>query len=586
MNFINKIMKLFLVFAFVTLVSKCSSPNDVPTAITNPTVSISSTPVTEGTDAVFTITLSKPSTVITKIDVSTTPNTADFSDYTSTTTTITIPAGQTVALVNITTNNDTTEELTETFTLTGTVTTSNTSNTTPIIAIGTIIDNEIVSSAVDFWLTKGDQSSLLQKQSSILIFGNTTNSNQNIEVDETQTFQAVDGFGFTLTGGSAELINGLNTSKKQEVLQELFGVADNSISISYLRISIGASDLNSTSFTYNDLPYGQDDVNQTKFSLAPDMTHLIPLLKEILLINPNIKIMAVPWSAPSWMKINYTSIGSSLVSIYYSSYAQYFIKYIQAMKAQGITIDAVCPQNEPLNPSNNPSMLMTAAQQISFIKKLGPAFQTAGITTKIVAYDHNCDKPEYPIEVLTDATANSFTDGSAFHLYGGDISALSTVHSAFPNKNVYFTEQWTSSIGDFSGDLKWHVKNVVIGSMRNWSKNALEWNLANDPNFGPHTSGGCSMCKGALTISGNNSVTRNVAYYIIAHASKFVPTGSVRIASNLTGNLSNVAFKTPSGKKILIVENDGNTKEVFNIKYNGKWVTTSLEGVSVGTFIW
>lgn len=579
-------MKLFLVLAFVTLVSKCSSPNDVPSAITNPTVSISSAPVTEGTEVVFTITLSKPSTVITKIDITTTPNTADISDYTPTTTTIIIPAGQTVALVNIATNNDAIRELTETFTLTGTITTSNTSNTTPIIATGTILDNGIVTSDVDFWLTKGDQSSLLQKQSSILIFGNTTNSNQNIEVDETQTFQTVDGFGFTLTGGSAELINGLNTSKKQEVLQELFGVVNNSISISYLRISIGASDLNSAPFTYNDLPYGQDDVNQTKFSLTPDMTHLIPLLKEILLINPSIKIMAVPWSAPSWMKTNYTSIGSSLVSIYYTSYAQYFVKYIQAMKAQGITIDAVCPQNEPLNPGNNPSMLMTAAQQISFIKKLGSAFQTAGITTKIVAYDHNCDKPEYPIEVLTDATANSFTDGSAFHLYGGDISALSTVHNAFPNKNLYFTEQWTSSTGDFLGDLKWHVKNVVIGSMRNWSKNALEWNLANDPNFGPHTSGGCTMCKGALTISGSSNVTKNVAYYIIAHASKFVPTGSVRIASNLTGNLSNAAFKTPSGKKVLIVENDGNTTQQFNIKYNGKWIATSLDAGSVGTYIW
>jgi len=370
------------------------------------------------------------------------------------------------------------------------------------------------------------------------------------------------------------------------LLQELFGNTNNSIAISYLRISIGASDLNSNVFSYNDLPNGQIDIDQLQFNLAPDMNNLIPLLKEIILINPNIKIIAVPWSAPLWMKSNYTSVGSSLSPIYYSSYAQYFVKYIQAMKQQGITIEAICPQNEPLNDANNPSMLMTAAQQISFIKKLGPAFQAAGITTKIISYDHNCDVTSYPISVLSDVGVNSFVDGSAFHLYAGDINALSSVHNAFPNKNIYFTEQWTSSTGNFSGDLKWHVKNVVVGSMRNWSKIALEWNLANNASFGPHTSGGCTQCKGAITIDSNTNYTRNVGYYIIAHASKFVPAGSVRIASNLSGNLNNVAFKTPNGKKVLIVENDGTATESFNIKYNDKWITTSLESGSVATYIW
>ena len=438
---------------------------------------------------------------------------------------------------------------------------------------------------VEFWITKGDQSALLKKQTTPLIFSTLPNNNQNIEIDENQTFQTVDGFGFTLTGGSAEVINGLIPSKKQELLQELFGSDANSISISYLRISIGASDLNASVFSYNDLPNGQVDLSQTSFSLAPDMTNLIPLLREILVINPNIKIMAVPWSAPSWMKTNYTTVGSSLSPIFYNSYAQYFVKYIQAMKTQGITIDAICPQNEPLHDGNNPSMLMTAANQISFIKKLGPAFQTAGIKTKIVIYDHNCDKPEYPIQVLKDATANPYIDGSAFHLYAGDISALSTVHNAFPTKNVYFTEQWTSSTGDFGGDLKWHVKNVVVGAMRNWSKNALEWNLANNASFGPHTTGGCTQCKGAITVNNNTSYIKNVSYYVIGHASKFVPDGSVRIASNQIGNLSNVAFKTPTGKKVIIVENDGSTTATFNIKYNGRWVTTSLDGGAVATYV-
>ena len=188
--------------------------------------------------------------------------------------------------------------------------------------------------------------------------------------------------------------------------------------------------------------------------------------------------------------------------------------------------------------------------------------------------------------ILGDRIASPFVDGSAFHLYAGNINALSTIHNAFPNKNLYFTEQFTSSTGEFKGDLKWHLKNVIIGSMRNWSKNALEWNLANDGSFAPHTQGGCTTCKGALTVNSSDSFNRNVAYYIIAHASKFVPVGSVRISSNISGNLQNVAFVTPAGKKVLIVENDGDTSEIFNIKFNGKWVTTSLDGGSVGTYTW
>lgn len=445
----------------------------------------------------------------------------------------------------------------------------------------------VLVNEVDFWLTNGSKNVYLQKQTDVLAFGTNYNVYPSIEVDENKTYQTIDGFGYTLTGGSAQSINKLNPQKRQDLLQELFGKNDNSISISYLRISIGASDLNAAPFTYNDLPAGQTDVDLTQFSLNPDKIDVIPMLKEILAINPDIKILATPWSAPTWMKDNNGFIGGSLKPEFYGVYANYFVKYIQKMKEEGIPISAITPQNEPLHPGNNPSMYMTALQQADFIKNhLGPAFAKANLTTKIIIYDHNCNKPEYPLTILNDASANAFVDGSAFHLYEGDISALSTVHNAFPNKSLYFTEQYTGTSGTFEGDLKWHLKNVIIGSMRNWSKTALEWNLANDANFGPYTPGGCSTCKGALTIKSSDSFERNVGYYIIAHASKFVPAGSVRIGSNQTGNLNSVAFKTPSGKKVLLVENDGNTTELFNIKFNGRWVTTALEAGAVATFSW
>lgn len=430
------------------------------------------------------------------------------------------------------------------------------------------------------WLTKADQTVLLLQQPSI-VFNAPANSYSTITVDSTATYQTIDGFGYTLTGGSAQAINSLDATAKANLLQELFGNKSNSAGISYLRISIGASDLNAEVFSYDDVA---GDVNLEHFSLEKDK-ELIALLKEIVAINPSIKILATPWSAPAWMKDNNNSIGGSLYTKYYDVYAQYFVKYIQAMKAEGITVDAITPQNEPLHPGNNPSMLMLAGDQANFIKNsLGPAFAAANISTKIIIYDHNCDKPDYPMAVLNDADAAKYVDGSAFHLYAGDISALSTVHNAFPDKHVYFTEQWTSSEGQFAGDFLWHVKNVVIGSMNNWSRVALEWNLANDASFGPHTAGGCTQCKGALTING--SVTRNAAYYIIAQTAKFVPAGSVRINSTAIGGLYNVAFKTPEGKKVLLVLNDGTSAVNFNIKFKDKTALASLPAGAAATYIW
>ncbi|MBK1896331.1 glycoside hydrolase family 30 protein [Chryseobacterium paridis] len=437
---------------------------------------------------------------------------------------------------------------------------------------------------VQVWLTKGDESVKLQQQPSIHFTDNPV-SGQNIEIDDTQKFQYIDGFGYTLTGGSVEVINRLSESKRKALLNELFGSNNNSISVSYLRLSVGASDLDSEVFSYDDLPEGQTDVSLEYFSLARDKD-LIAMLKEILLINPKIKIISAPWSSPVWMKDNGKSKGGSLKPEYYKVYANYFVKYIQGMKKEGITIDAITPQNEPLHPGNNPSLYMTSDQQKDFIKNhLGPVFKSNRIKTKIVVYDHNCNKPEYATNILSDPEAYQFVDGSAFHLYEGDISALSTVHNAYPNKNLYFTEQWTGSKSNFNEDLNWHTKNVIIGSMRNWSKTALEWNLANDPKFQPHTIGGCTECKGAITVSGSESFTRNVSYFIIAHATKFIPANSQRIASSQTDNLSTVAFRTPEGKTVLIVQNNSKTEEVFSLKINQKTAPVTLSGNSVATYI-
>ncbi len=438
---------------------------------------------------------------------------------------------------------------------------------------------------VSYWITKPDKSVLLRQQNVSLMFKTVSNQFPTINIDTAITYQQMDGFGFAMTGGSAFVINKLPVAERNALLKELFSSDKNAIAISYIRISLGASDLSASVFSYDDIPSGQTDMNLAHFSLEPEKADLIPILKQIIAINPKIKILASPWSPPVWMKTNKNSVGGSLMPAYYDVYAKYFVRYITEMKTEGIPIDAVTIQNEPLNPANNPSLLMLSSEQRDFIKNnLGPAFQAAGITTKIILYDHNCDHPEYATDILSDPEAAQYIDGSAFHLYAGNISALSQVHNAYPAKNLYFTEQWVGGPSNFASDMQWHIENLIIGAPRNWSKNVIEWNLASDPLYRPHTDGGCTQCEGALTIG--SGITRNVSYYIVAHASKFVPAGSVRIASDLIADLPNVAYRTPEGKKVLIVLNKSNAIKTFNIGFNGKKAATSLSSGTVATFVW
>ena len=436
----------------------------------------------------------------------------------------------------------------------------------------------------EFWLTTADKSVLFAKQTQAITI--SSSGIPVIDVDVFRTFQSMEGFGFTLTGGSAQVLFAMSAPARAAVLQELFATDGANIGISYLRISIGASDLDERVFSYNDLPAGETDTAMAQFSIAPDKTHLIPVLKEILAINPSITILGSPWSAPVWMKTNGSSIGGSLRVQYFAAYAKYFVKYIQAMQQEGITVHAITVQNEPLHGGNNPSMVMQAAEQSLFVKNhLAPAFKANHIDTRIIVYDHNADRTDYPLAIYADSAARAVVDGAAFHLYGGSIHYLTAVHNAYPDKHLYFTEQWIGAPGNFPGDLKWHTNNLTIGATRNWCRVVLQWNLAADPNQDPHTPGGCSECLGALTVNGN-TITRNPAYYIVAHASKFVRPGSVRIHSGRTDWLNTVAFLSPDGKRVLIAINNGSTAQAFYIREGITEIASLLAAGAVGTYLW
>ncbi|TDN94989.1 glucosylceramidase [Salegentibacter sp. 24] len=439
------------------------------------------------------------------------------------------------------------------------------------------------------WTTTGTGSKLLSRQDDLDIYDNIESDHPTTNLDVSQQYQEIEGFGAALTGSSAYVINRMDANQKNALLSDLFD-PENGIGLSYLRLTMGASDFSLSDFTYDDVPQGQQDPDLSEFSIAEDEKHVIPVLKDIMAISPELGIMASPWSAPAWMKTSQSLYGGSLQEKWYDTYADYFVKYIKAYQAQGIEIDAITPQNEPLHEAGYPSMRMEADAQANFIKNsLGPVFQQQGLSTKIIAYDHNFDEPGYPLRILADEQAYKYVDGIAFHAYAGNVSAMGAVHEAFPEKGLYFTEisggEWAT---DFSENLSWNMRNILIGTTKNWSKTALFWNLALNENFGP-TNNGCQDCRGVVTISGSGEIDKNVEYYSLAHFSKFVRPGAYRISStefeSNTG-LQNVAFQNTDGSLVLVVLNDSGSAKSFTVINGEESYTSNLEAKAVQTIIW
>lgn len=444
---------------------------------------------------------------------------------------------------------------------------------------------------VQVWVTTGDQSKLLQRQADVT-FGPNSGSYTTINVNDNTTYQTIDGFGAAVTGSAAYLINrGMNASQRSALLNDLF--AANGIHLSVVRHTIGASDFSLSSYTYNDTPGNIDDFDLNYFSINPDKTDVIPILKAILAVNGTTKVIGSPWTAPAWMKDTETLHGSYLKwydSRYYTAYANYFRKYIQAFQAEGVPIYAITVQNEPLHTTSSyPTMSMSDTEQRDFIKNyLGPTLRGSNLSTKIIVYDHNWDQTYYPKTIFADAGASQYVDGSAWHCYAGNPSAMSDVRNAYPSKNIYFTEcsggDWSPNFAD---NLKWNMSNLIIGATRNWAKTVLLWNLALDPNHGP-TNGGCGNCRGVVTINpANGSVTKNVEYYVLGHASKFVKPGAVRIDTNtFSGGIENVAFRNPDGSRVLIALNNSSSSQTFKVAWASQAFVYTLPAGAVATFVW
>lgn len=430
-----------------------------------------------------------------------------------------------------------------------------------------------------------------------------------IEVDDSQRFQTIDGFGASLTDAAAWLFAKKLPPEMTDSTFEMLFSRKYGIALSFLRQPVGASDLSVSFYSYDDLcaqsthacttPAGAADPDLTHFSLAHDQEYILPLLRKALAIDPDIRVMLTPWSPPGWMKTSGSMLGldpatkrpSALRPEFYKAYAQYLVRTIEGYQAAGVPVYAISMQNEPLYaPPDYPGMIMPAGQQAAFLANaFGPALAAAHLSAKVLVYDHNWNHPEYPRTVLSDPKARAYAAGIAWHHYGGNPDAMTELHNEYPQMGEWETE---------AGGGTWQKGSIVtqeaaelIAVMRNWARSYVLWTLATDQNHGPHV-GGCGQCRGVVTVNLQDPnvprVRAEADYYVLGQASRFVYPGAVRIASTEPEGteLKDVAFRNPDGSIVLYTLNAGGDSQRFRIRFHRKATTTVLPAGTVATFVW
>jgi glucosylceramidase len=459
---------------------------------------------------------------------------------------------------------------------------------TALLVVGCATARPSAPAAAEVWLTTADENKKLAPQALQPAVG-PASGDETIVIDASKHFQKMQGFGAAMTDASAQLLSGLPDGKRKAIMAELFGRANGGLGLSFMRLTVGASDFSPTHYSYDDSPGNIYDPGLRYFSIEPARQFVLPRVREALAINPKLLVMISPWSAPAWMKTSRSLIKGQLDPQFYTAFANYLAKTVQAFGREGVLVSMLTIQNEPnFEPGDYPGMRVDPAERAEIIgNHVGPRFKALGLRTQILDWDHNWDHPEMPLAVLGNPVARQYISGVAWHCYEGDVAAQSPVHEAYPDKDVWLTEcsggEWTPKFGDVLG---WMTDKLIIGASNNWSRGTLLWNLALDPAHGPHH-GGCSDCRGVVTIDpSTGAITRNVEYYVLGHASRFVLPGAYRVVTVTRGDgVDAAAFLNPDGTRIAILYRKLGQGPV-TIAFDGKRYTVALSSGSVATLRW
>jgi glucosylceramidase len=406
-------------------------------------------------------------------------------------------------------------------------------------------------------------------------------------VNPAETDQVIDGFGGAFTDSSAWLYaNKLNAAQRQQLIEALFS-REQGIGLNWLRQPIGASDFtfNAVPYSFDDLPAGETDPDLLKFSIAHDRAYIIPALQDALKVNPDLKIVAAPWSPPAWMKDNKSMLKGSILPLYFPALARYLVRFIDAYQKEGIPIYALSIQNEPNVTSDYPGMRLLASDAAEFITDyLRPALADAKLAPKLFAFDDNWRDQKYVDALL--AKAGTAIDGVAYHCYVGDPAVMSGLQKDFPDKEIHMTE--------CSGHISQApIPEIMIFSLRNWARSVILWNVLLDEHGGYRQGTGCSPCQGLIALSDNQTLRLTDEYAALGHLSKFMRQGAQRIGSNLfgdavlrSGRVINVALRNPDGSVVLFAYNGANRPNTFRVRYGDQTFDYTLPARAMVTFTW
>lgn len=404
-----------------------------------------------------------------------------------------------------------------------------------------------------------------------------------IVIDPEKKYQEILGFGAAFTDASCYMFNQLSEDARALLFKQMFHPSE--MGLSLCRICMGASDYSTKAYTYDE---GDPDPELTRFSVEHDREYILPILRQARGINPDLFLFASPWTPPGWMKAGGSMLGGSMRKKYLPTYAQYFLKFLQAYAADGVPVQAVTSQNEVDTDQDGrmPACIWAQEYEIEFVgKHLGPLLAKNGVSTKIWVLDHNYNLWGRAVAELDDPDVRKYSNAVAWHGYVGKPEMMSRAHEMHPDADMYWTEGGPDyTAPDYLTDWAQWGKTFT-GVLRNWCRGITAWNLALDekgrPNIGPFP------CGGLVTInSTTREITQSGQYWAFAHFSRAVRRGARRIDSRgeLQG-VDHVAFENPGGGHSSLVTNTGPARKVA-LRVGNRQVEVEVEQNSVTTLFW
>jgi len=431
------------------------------------------------------------------------------------------------------------------------------------------------------WLTSEDDKF---KEIQVPAWRPSLGGSAGVSVDASRSFQSILGFGGAFTDASCYLLSRMERAERANLLNEFFGPGGLGLSVG--RTCIGASDYSCSAYSFDDAP--TPDPELKSFSIEHDRSYILPTLREASRTNPELFLFSTPWSPPAWMKAGGSLLGGSMRKQFFPSYAQYFVRFLEAYRDEGVTIRAVTTQNEVDTDQDGrmPAALWGQEYEAGFIKEcLGPALHAAKLDTRIWLLDHNFDLWGRAMDMLSDPAVFDFVDGVAWHGYAGKPEAMSRVHDRFPTKNAYWTEGGPDvTAPDYTTDwAKWSCTYAQV--LKNWARCIVAWNLVLDEKGGPNI--GPFSCGGVVTLdSKTRKLTRSGQYWAFAHYAKAVHRGARVIETKGAQScLEHVAFANSDGSFVLVLTNTGDPLEC-ECAFAGKSLPVKLPHNSVLTLQW